>query len=398
MFRTPRLVAFLALASLFAGTDFSGTGTVHADSVDDERRKVAQIADQLDALAAKVQQLDDEYGTALDRQDVLTVEIAGSQAKVDAQQAELDVLQGTLANVAIDKFVAGGATELSPLFSTAVAYSAAEQRDQLSKLALDSGAGDSDQLQFLLDTLGKERAILDRKTREAAELITYLDAKRAEASLLEEEYHKQYTQAQADLGQALEDEEVRRTAAAVAKAQEIAAAANAAASNSAASNGNGNGNVTAPGRGGGSTTPGTGGTSSGGGSSTPTPSAPIPSAPAPSGMAGTVIAAAYGQLGVPYKYAAESPGVAFDCSGLTKYAWGRVGVYLPHQSRAQYASLPHVPISDAQPGDLIFYYSPISHVGIYLGGGQLIHSPQTGSSVKIANVNWGKVVGVARPG
>jgi cell wall-associated NlpC family hydrolase len=60
--------------------------------------------------------------------------------------------------------------------------------------------------------------------------------------------------------------------------------------------------------------------------------------------------------------------------------------------------LPHVPASAAQPGDLIFYYSPISHVGIYLGGGMLIHAPNTGSSVKIAAVNWGKVNVVGRPG
>ena len=64
------------------------------------------------------------------------------------------------------------------------------------------------------------------------------------------------------------------------------------------------------------------------------------------------------------------PGVAFDCSGLTTYAWGQAGVCLPHQSRASSTpSMPHVARTEAQPGDLIFYYSPISHVGIYLGGG-----------------------------
>ena len=60
--------------------------------------------------------------------------------------------------------------------------------------------------------------------------------------------------------------------------------------------------------------------------------------------------------------------------------------------------MPHVPASAAQPGDLIFYYSPISHVGIYLGGGTLIHAPNTGSFVSIAPVNWDKVAVVGRPG
>ena len=121
-------------------------------------------------------------------------------------------------------------------------------------------------------------------------------------------------------------------------------------------------------------------------------------APPPSSRASVAVNAALGQQGVPYRYATSSPGVAFDCSGLTKYAWGQAGVYLPHQSRAQYASIPHVDKGSAQPGDLLFYYSPISHVGVYLGGGQLVHAPNTGSVVKIASVNWSKVSGVGRPG
>jgi cell wall-associated NlpC family hydrolase len=104
------------------------------------------------------------------------------------------------------------------------------------------------------------------------------------------------------------------------------------------------------------------------------------------------------QKGVPYRYATSNPGVSFDCSGLTKYAWAQAGVYLPHQSRAQYAALPHVAQGSAQPGDLIFFYSPISHVSVYLGGGQQVHAPNTGSHVKIGTVNWGKVTGVGRPG
>ncbi len=101
---------------------------------------------------------------------------------------------------------------------------------------------------------------------------------------------------------------------------------------------------------------------------------------------------------MPYRFAAESPGVAFDCSGLTKYAWGVAGVGLPHQSAQQYAVTPHVSRDQIQPGDLIFYHSPISHVAIYIGGGALIHAPRTGDVVKVAAVNWGNVIGISRPG
>ena len=104
------------------------------------------------------------------------------------------------------------------------------------------------------------------------------------------------------------------------------------------------------------------------------------------------------QQGVPYRYATSIPGVSFDCSGLTAYAWGQAGVGLPHQSRAQYASVPHVAKDQAQPGDLLFFYTPISHVSIYLGNGMQVHAPNSGTVVKIAAVNWGNVVGVGRPG
>ena len=90
--------------------------------------------------------------------------------------------------------------------------------------------------------------------------------------------------------------------------------------------------------------------------------------------------------------------MAFDCSGLTSWAWAQAGVSLPHQSRAQQDSVPHVPKEAAQPGDLLFFYSPISHVSIYLGGGQHVHARNSGTTVTVAAVNWGNVVGVGRPG
>jgi cell wall-associated NlpC family hydrolase len=126
------------------------------------------------------------------------------------------------------------------------------------------------------------------------------------------------------------------------------------------------------------------------------PSAPAPNVPAPSGGAQTAIDTAKAQLGKPYRYAAAGPD-EFDCSGLTMYAWAAAGVSLPHSSRAQYASLPHVPMEAMAPGDLVFYGSPIHHVGMYLGGGSYIHAPQTGDVVKISSVYRDDFAGAARP-
>jgi cell wall-associated NlpC family hydrolase len=125
---------------------------------------------------------------------------------------------------------------------------------------------------------------------------------------------------------------------------------------------------------------------------------PIPPPPAPNANVGAVLEAAYSMIGTPYQYGGSSPETGFDCSGFTMWAWSHAGVYLPHSSAAQYASLPHVAQSDLQAGDLVFFYSPISHVGIYVGGGSMIHSPQTGSVVSVVPIYWDSFAGAARPG
>ena len=71
---------------------------------------------------------------------------------------------------------------------------------------------------------------------------------------------------------------------------------------------------------------------------------------------------------------------------------------IPHQSGRQFATNPRVPKDQAQAGDLVFFYSPISHVGIYVGNGMMIDAPNTGTVVRLKAVNWGNVVGVSRPG
>jgi cell wall-associated NlpC family hydrolase len=125
---------------------------------------------------------------------------------------------------------------------------------------------------------------------------------------------------------------------------------------------------------------------------------PTPTPPPVSGSAGTAISAAYSVIGTPYVFGAADPNVGFDCSGLTMWAWAQAGVSLPHSSAAQYSSLPHVAQSDVQPGDLLFFYSPISHVGMYVGGGRMIHASHPGVPVQVVSVYWDSFVGAARPG
>ena len=96
------------------------------------------------------------------------------------------------------------------------------------------------------------------------------------------------------------------------------------------------------------------------------------SAPAGSGKAAAAVAAALSKEGSPYVYGAAGPN-SFDCSGLTSWAWKQAGVTIPRTSRGQ-SGLPSVPLSELQPGDLVTYYSPVSHVAMYIGNGQIIHA------------------------
>jgi cell wall-associated NlpC family hydrolase len=115
-----------------------------------------------------------------------------------------------------------------------------------------------------------------------------------------------------------------------------------------------------------------------------------------SGRAAGAVAFALAQVGKPYRYGATGPN-AYDCSGLTMAAYASVGVSLPHHSGSQYAQTRHVSRSELQPGDLVFYYRPISHVAMYIGNGQIVHATTPGNPVKVASLDMGRFVGASRP-
>jgi len=125
----------------------------------------------------------------------------------------------------------------------------------------------------------------------------------------------------------------------------------------------------------------------------PPPTSPpglLPQAPG----AAKVLAYARAQLGKPYQWGGAGPN-SFDCSGLVMRAWQQAGIDFPHLAQDQYDLTERIPLADLLPGDLVFFGTPdnVYHVGIYIGGGDMIDAPETGQDVSISSIYWPNLLG-----
>lgn len=116
-----------------------------------------------------------------------------------------------------------------------------------------------------------------------------------------------------------------------------------------------------------------------------------------SGAGATAAQFACGEIGKPYVWGASGPD-SYDCSGLTQQAWAAAGVSLTHYTGAQWNEGTAVSRSNARPGDLVFFYSDLSHVGLYVGNGLMVHAPRSGDVVRMRDINVMPIAGFRRPG
>jgi len=351
------LVAALTLTTLVA-TAFMPVGAQAAPEAGgggsgDQQRRVNAIIDELDRIGVQIDQLAEMYAQATNDQEDLVVEIAATAKRIKVKENELAAMQTDLRAVALKSFVSGGmSNSLSSVLSSTSGLTDSVSKKYLTSVALNAGAGNTDALQALIDDIAKERSALESQRKKASRTADYAAERLNAAESLASDYTRRQAEAEQQLGTLIRSERQRRETSALASAQAAAAKFKGLKFTNVAP---------------------------------------------PSSRAGVAVKAALAQLGVRYVFGAKSPGVAFDCSGLTSYAWGVAGVGIPRVSRMQYAGLTKIPTAAAQPGDLIFSYNPISHVGMYLGNGQMVSSPRTGDVVKISAVYWSRVVGVVRP-
>lgn len=349
----------LALATLLAvsAIAFSVNSSSAAPGVTASKNQLEAARGKLEELNLKFTQLVEDYNFARYQLSVTQKKLDAAQQVVDKANSAASEAHDALASRTVAAYQGGTGSALSVLLGSADFTDFADRLMYLNQMA----AHDADlasraqvtgeeahraalELQSLKAEQQKKTDALSKAKDEIAKNIS------AQQSLVSK-FQTQYKQALA------------RQRAALLAAQQAAAASNA-----------------------GSTSSG-----SGGGGYTP---------PTSSGAAGAV-QAALSMQGKPYVWGAADPNVGFDCSGLTMWAWAQVGVSLPHSSAAQYSALPHVDKDALQPGDLLFFYSPISHVGMYIGGDQMVHASHPGVPVQVVSLSgyyWDVYVGAARPG
>ena len=230
------------------------------------------------------------------------------------------------------------------------------------------------------DLVNKAEYVQNVHTYDRKQLEEYIETKQQIADLkttLEDEQKNmesmqaEYENKESELSSTIESKKAEvanldsqiQAAAEAAAAEALAAQQQAAAANN--NNGGGSGNRN---NGGNGTKPAPAPTPSGGGSGN-------------TSTAQAIVNAAYSQLGVPYVWGGTTPGVGLDCSGLTQYCHRVAGISIGRTSEVQGGG--GKAVSNPQPGDLVCYGS---HIGIYIGGGQMIHAPHTGDVVRVANV------------
>jgi peptidoglycan DL-endopeptidase CwlO len=334
------------------------------DPLSSARAQAAQISAELQADAARADALSQQYEGAQAQVQQIQSQVQQTQAKISADEAQVHADQINLRKQAIATYMSSGNdTALESLFGPNGESSVVA--DEYRNVASGNISTAIDSLDVAQKALDAERQKLQASQAQAQ---TALDAVASDRQAAEAVVAQQ----QATLGKLN-----GQIAALVAQQQAAAAAAQHAAFLAKAATQSG------PPHAGSAAVPAVGG-------------AALPAA----GGAATAVRAAESQIGVPYQWGGEAPGVGFDCSGLTQWSWGQAGVGIPRTAQAQYDAVAHVSLNALQPGDLVFWGNGpggVYHVAMYVGGGDVVQAPQTGEDVQIDPI-WGDgLVGAGRP-
>jgi len=340
-------VPALLAAALVAAVMLPATPRAAAAPIADLERQAEDLAARIEANAERAAGLSEQVKYAEGRLDEANATAADAQARIEAAYAETERLKGVVRAQAATAYKrATGAGRVS-VFTVKPGQSNRVRRYS------DAASQEDD---VAMTQLAQARDVYQDVQAEAQTAARAAEAQKAELEATRAEFQQQNAELQANLAQVkgeIAELVARAEAARRAAMQPPPSAATRAA-----------------------------------GGTTFDPST-IPPA---SGRGAIVVAFAMAQLGKPYVYAGVGPD-SYDCSGLTQAAWAQAGVSMGHNSESQYASFPRVPMNALAPGDIV--WGP-GHVGIYVGGGAVIHAPHSGDVVRYIDVDYFR--GAVRPG
>ncbi len=357
----PGLLVLVGAALLVFGV---GVATPEPAAIQQKRAQVEAIQAELAAIDAEVERAAEAYNGARYQLGVIKARIEQNKRQIEGTKRDLQKSEKVLGERLRDIYATPEPTLAEVVISSGSISAAADQIELLDQV----GQQDASVVNTLKETklrLQNLRAELLIDEKRAEQVVAQAKAQKDKIESLLAQRAAVLENVKGELAQmiAAEQERQRQIAAMQAALAQQRMAAAAAAPPRAQGGGGGSPAVAAPAAGG-----------------APAATAPIPSG----GGNAAAAAAAMQQIGTPYVWGGSGPG-GFDCSGLASYAYSQIGKSVPHYTGAIWNDFPKVPNSDLQAGDMVFFNGG-GHMGIYVGGGQYVHAPQTGDVVKVSNL------------
>jgi peptidoglycan DL-endopeptidase CwlO len=357
----PRAAVGLTTAALATVTLLTETASATPRPAKPAQPSIAEVKAQVDSLLHQAEVATENYDGAKARADAQNTKVNQLLAQAARKTQALNDARRVLGQYAAAQYRQGG-----DMTTTRYLMSDSPQ-DFMDQLHLTSMLGKRQKA--AVDDFRDQQAAATQQRVQAAKGLAALTAQQAQLKTAKTTVQTKLSQAQHLLNSLTAQEKARLAALrakqeAEAKAKAAALAAKEKARQEAAAKAAAAAAKT--------------GSGSGGSTATPPPAAN-------SSVADQAIAFARQQLGKPYVWGATGPD-SYDCSGLTQAAYKAAGITLPRTTYDQVNAGTRVSESDLQPGDLVFFYSDVSHVGLYIGGGEMIHAPHTGTVVKIAPI------------
>jgi cell wall-associated NlpC family hydrolase len=370
----------LATAALTSMAVLSQTAEA-APSTDRAKPTLEEVEKKVDDLYRQAESATQKYNAAKERTGKQRGRVDALRDDVARRTARLNKAREELGSFAAAQYRTGAAAP-----DTATFLLANDPQDYFDQTQLMNRLT-SREKSAVDDYIGEQAATM-KKRREAAESLQTLSDSQHDLQTAKATVQKKLASARELLSQLTAQEKARLAAIERQKEQEAARKAAELAKQQAAQQQADSSSSTATGSGSGSGSTGSGST----GSTTTSSSYDTKAAKA--------IAFARAQIGKPYVWGATGPD-SYDCSGLTQAAWKAAGVTLPRTTYDQVNAGTTVSLADARPGDLIFFYDDISHVGVYIGNGMMIHAPKPGAYVREESIYYGGesiIHSVVRPG